>query len=178
MSRKFIAAIVGAALTVTAIGTAPARANEDVLRALAIIAGVAVVGKVASDRLGRDDKNKTVVSRNRFDESYFYDYSGDKRVISRDNRVNSRDSRIIRRVEPRPLPRDVRRRLLPGECLRSWKTRYNRARVFDEKCLTKNYAYTKSLPRACEVKVRAKNKKRRGFDVRCLRRNGYQLARR
>ena len=164
MSRKFIAAIVGAAITVTAVGTVPARANEDVLRALAVIAGIAVVGKVASDRLSRDDRKNRIVSKNRFDDSYFYDYS--------------RDNRVIRRVEPRPLPRDVRRRLLPGECLRSWKTRYNRARVFDEKCLRKNYAYTKSLPRACEVKVRAKNKKRRGYDVRCLRRNGYQLARR
>ncbi len=164
MSRKFIAAVAGAAIAVTAIGTAPARANEDLLRALAVIAGVAIVGKVVSDRFDNEDRKQETASRNRFDDGYFYDYS--------------RDNRIIRRVEPRPLPREVRRRLLPGECLRSWETRYDRARVFDKKCLKKNYKFTKSLPSACEVKVRVNNKKRRGYDARCLRRDGYQLARR
>lgn len=164
MSRRFIAAVVGAALTVTAFGTAPARADEDLLRALAAIAGIVVVGKVISDRLEDEKDRRNSVYRNRFDDRYVYDFP--------------RDSRIIRRIEPQPLPQDVRRRLLPGDCLRSWRTQNERARVFDKNCLKKNYSYTNSLPRACELKVRVKNKNRRGYDVRCLRRNGYQLARR
>ena len=163
MSRKFIAAVAGAAIAVTAFGTAPVRADEDLARTLAAIVGIAIVGKVIKDRLDEDDDDR-VVYRNRFDDPYVYT------APRRDN--------VIRRVEPRPLPRSVKHRLLPGECLRSWNTRDGRARVFGKKCLQRNYGYTKSLPRSCEVKTRVNNKKRRGYDARCLRREGYQLARR
>lgn len=163
MSRRFIAAVAGAAIAVTAIGTAPARADEDLARTLAAIVGIAIVGKVIKDRLDDDDDDR-VVYRNRFDDPYLY--------------TAPREGNIIRRVDPRPLPRSVKRRLLPGECLRSWNTRDGRARVFGKKCLERNYSYTKSLPRACAVKVRVNKKKRRGYDARCLRREGYQLARR
>lgn len=163
MSRKFIAAIVGAAITVTAIGATPAKANDDLARTLAALVGLAIVGKVVSDRLD-DDDNDRVVYRDRFDDRYTYS------PTLNDN--------VIRRVDPRPLPRTVKRRLLPGDCLRSWNTRDGRARVFGKRCLQRNYAFTESLPRACEVKLRVNKKKRLGYDARCLRREGYQLARR
>ena len=163
MSRKFIAVIAGAALAVTAIGTAPAQADEDLARTLAAIVGIAIVGKVIKDRLDDDDDDR-VVYRDRIDDRYTY--------------TAPRNDTVIRRVEPRPLPRSVQRRLLPGECLRSWQTRDGRERVFDKKCLKKNYSFANSLPRSCEVKLRVNNKKRRGYDARCLRRDGYQLARR
>lgn len=168
MHRKFIAAIVGAALAVTAIGSAPARADEDVARALAAIVGLAIVGKVISDKIDDDkDKKKNRVSRGYYDDRYDY--------VRPSNRYYNDG---IRRVEPRPLPRRVERRLLPGDCLRSYRANDRRYRVFEKKCLKRNYSYAKSLPSRCEVKFRSHNKKRRGYDARCLRDRGYQLARR
>lgn len=166
MTRKFIAAIVGAALTITAIGSAPARADEDLARALAAIVGIAIVGKVISDKLDDDDKKKSTVTRNR------------NTTHHSTRPYYNRSDNWIRRVEPRPLPRRVERRLLPGECLRSFNTRDGRYRIFGKQCLKRNYGYVKSLPRACEVKFRTGNKNRRGYGARCLRREGYQLARR
>ena len=162
MSRKFITTVIAAAIAVTAFGNAPARANEDLARALAALVGVAIVGKVISDRLDKDDDK---VSRS-YDNRYRYVQP----VVPR--------SEQVRRFEQRPLPRRVQRSLLPGDCLRSFETGNGRQRVFDKKCLRKNYNYVRSLPRSCEVSFRAKKKKRRGYDARCLRREGYQLARR
>lgn len=164
MTRKFIAAVVGAALAITAVGAAPARADQDLVRALAAIAGIAIVGKVIKDKIEGNDNR---VSRNRYDDRY-YDV--------RPGYHSDRD--VIRRVTPRPLPHNVRRRLLPGECLRSFRAHDRRYRVFGIECLERNYDYTRSLPRACEVRFRAEQKKRRGYDARCLRDRGYQLARR
>ncbi|MFK7744726.1 MAG: hypothetical protein AB8B47_06720 [Roseobacter sp.] len=165
MTRKFIATVLGVAVAITAFGNAPARANEDLARALAAIVGVAIVGKVISDSLDDDDDDK--VTRPRYDNRFGY---GPQHSQSRTN--------TVRRFETRPLPRRADRRLLPGDCLRSFETRNGRYRVFGKSCLEKNYGFTRSLPRFCEVKFKAYKKNRRGYDARCLRRQGYQLARR
>ncbi|WP_227269904.1 hypothetical protein [Roseobacter weihaiensis] len=165
MTRRFIAIVVGAAVAVTAIGNAPARADDDVARALAAIVGLAVVGKVISDRL-EDDNYGDVITR-RYDNRDIYAAPSLRRPDS-----------MIRRVDPRPLPRRVAKRLLPGHCLRSFDTRDGRYRIFGKRCLERNYDYTRSLPRACKVSFRANQKKRHGYDARCLRHEGYQLARR
>ena len=68
MTRKFIAAVVGAALAITAVGSSPVRADQDLVRALAVIAGIAIVGKVIEDRI-EDNDNR--VSRNRYDDRYY-----------------------------------------------------------------------------------------------------------
>ncbi|MGA9408914.1 MAG: hypothetical protein WBV78_00575, partial [Roseobacter sp.] len=57
MSRKFIAIVASAALLITAVGNAPARADEDLARLLATVVGVAIVGAVISNKLD-DDKDK------------------------------------------------------------------------------------------------------------------------
>ena len=177
MTRKIIAAVVGAALTVTAVGAVPARADEDLLRALALFAGVAVVGKVIKDN--RDDRKekeeeKRRVQQNRVEDRYVYVAPEYTRPVIRSAPRND----VIRRVEPRPLPRRVARSLLPGDCLRSWSTRDGRERVFDRKCLKNNYDYTNSLPNSCRVKFRVNKKTRHGYDARCLRQEGFMLARR
>ena len=165
MSRKFIAAIVCSALSITAIGAAPARADEDLAKALAAIVGLAIVGKVISDKLDDDKKPAPTVTRNRVYDDFRFEN-------------NARTDQVITPWEPRPLPRRVERRLLPGDCLRSFETPNGRVRVFGQRCLERNYSYNQSLPRACAVRFRVNNKKRRGYDARCLRREGYQLARR
>ncbi|WP_300032746.1 hypothetical protein [uncultured Roseobacter sp.] len=157
MHRKFIATVTAAAICITAAGVAPARANEDVLRALAAIAGVAIVAKVINDR--NDRKREQTVTRNTYQPV-------------------QRNLEPVYRLEPRPLPRRVQRRLLPGDCLRSIPTRDRTYRIFGKKCMERNYSYTDELPRTCKVKFKGPNRKRKGWDARCLRQEGYQLARR
>ena len=165
MTRKFIAAVVCTALSVTAIGAAPAKADEDLAKALATIVGIAIVGKVISDKLDDDKPPTQTVARNRAYDNFRFEN-------------NANTDRVITPWEPRPLPRRVERRLLPGDCLRSFETSDGRVRVFGKRCLERNYSYNQSLPRSCAVRFRVNNKKRRGYDARCLRREGYQLARR
>ncbi|WP_300056989.1 hypothetical protein [uncultured Roseobacter sp.] len=158
MHRKFIATVIAAALTVTAIGSAPARADNDALRALAAIAGIAIVGKVIHDRNKRKAEKQTV-TRN---SSTLYGHGGD-RVI---------------RVKPRPLPHRANRRLLPGDCLRSVDTWDGRVRYFSERCLERSYRHVNRLPQKCAVRFRGDDWNRRGYEARCLSRAGYKLARR
>ena len=50
MFRKFITKVVAAAIIVTAAGSVPAQASDrDLARALALVAGVAIVSTVISD---------------------------------------------------------------------------------------------------------------------------------
>ncbi|WP_298915726.1 hypothetical protein [uncultured Roseobacter sp.] len=159
MHRKFIATIVAAALAVTAIGSAPARADNDLLKALAAIAGVAIVGKVIHDRNKRN-KERDTVTRNTYQAPI---YESSPRVYD---------------LEPRPLPNRAKRRLLPGDCLRSAQTRQGRVRYFGNRCLERNYKHVNKLPRDCFIRLRGDDQSRRGYDARCLRDRGYQLARR
>lgn len=164
MSRKFIATVVAAALGVAAFGNSPARADEALARALATVVGVAVVGAIIKHQLDDDKKEKSAKRRKR------------SKTVEVQRGAQS-PYNISRRYEARPLPARVKRKLLPGDCLRSFETRDGRLPVFTKSCLAKNYAYNNSLPGACSVKVRAHKNKYRGYDARCLRRQGYQLAR-
>jgi hypothetical protein len=164
MSRKFITTVIAAALAITAIGQTPARADEDLLRLLAAVAGMAIVGKVISDRINDDDDKREVTRRET------------TRNLGTLQSVTPQ-GRAFNRVEPRPLPRRANRFLLPGDCLRSFQVHDGRYRVFGQRCLQQNYAFSGSLPKACKVKFRAGNQNRQGYDARCLRRSGYQLAR-
>lgn len=158
MHRKFIATIVAAALAVTAIGSAPARADEDVLRALAAIAGIAIVGKVIHDRNERK-RTQNTVTRNTY-------------------KAPAHNNRKVYDLAPRPLPKRANRRLLPGDCLRSVQTRQGRVRYFGKRCLERSYKHVNRLPQYCAVRFRGEDRNRRGYEARCLRREGYQLARR
>ena len=166
MSRKFIATVVNAALLVTAIGNAPARADEDLARLLATVVGVAIVGAVIKNKLDDDDDGK----RDRVTRQRSFPDGIIRQATPR--------SDAIRRVDQGAFARRGNRFLLPGNCLRSFQTNDGRARVFGKQCLKQNYAFTSDLPRACKVKFRANGKKRQGYGARCLRRSGYQLARR
>lgn len=158
MHRKFIATIVAAALAVTALGSAPARADDDVLRGLAAIAGIAIVGKVIHDRNKRKREQHTVTRQ-----------AHKAPVIHRNNRVYD--------LQPRPLPHRANRRLLPGNCLRSADTRQGRVRYFGKRCLERSYKHVNRLPQYCAVRFHGEDRSRRGYEARCLRREGYKLAR-
>ena len=161
MHRKFIATVVATSILFTGFAAAPARANqEDVGRALATLIGIAIVGAVIHDS-NKDKKSKVKVYK-----------QPEKKVQKKQVQKKKKH------VQARPLPRRVAQHLLPSKCLSSFETRRATARILGQRCLERNYEFTHRLPQHCERRVRTDRGSRFGFSARCLRKQGYKLARR
>lgn len=173
MTRKFISTLCAAAVAVTSFSAAPAYADrdDDIARALAAVLGVAILGKIIHESK-KDDKGH--VTR-RYDPKPEYRPHKPRRVERDTYRVQPRD--LPRRVQ-RNTHRRVDRKLLPGQCLRSFESRRGgRVVMMGRKCLENNYRFAHRLPQKCAQRVRTHNGKRSGYDARCLRLNGYRLTR-
>ena len=153
LQKRFIATIAAAAIAVTGISAAPARAgDDDAAAAIAALLGLAVIGAVIADK--RKDKKERV------------------------HVTKKHPQHVQRPLHPRPLPPRVSRKLLPQQCLRSFQTYNGPARIFGQRCLHRNYGFVHTLPRHCHREVYTDRGWRQGYGARCLRREGYQLARR
>jgi len=96
--------------------------------------------------------------------------------------------RIVEAPRPRTdRPKDwiggERRMRLPRECLRTVQTRYRSVRMFARDCMSQNYPRIASLPRECLVRTRGhdnfrQQRRQQGWEVQCMRDNGYRIARR
>lgn len=152
--RKFISVIAGVSILLTGFAAAPARADsDDVGRALAAIVGLAIVGAAIKD--ARDDRKAKPVVR---------------------HKQNGWQGRYI---EAQPLPKRVNRKLLPQRCFRTFSNRRgNAVPAFGYRCLSNNYPFINSLPRQCLREAYGQRGVRTVFGARCLRKQGYQLARR
>jgi hypothetical protein len=140
--RQFIATVAALAIAITGISAAPARAGDnEVAAAIAVLLGLAVVGTVINKR--NDDK-----------KTRQHAYTPRPHVTP--NHVAPRDNHIA----PRPLPREVNRKLLP------------------QRCLNRHYQFSDSLPQQCGRRVWSDRGAGYGFAARCLNKHGYQLARR
>ena len=177
MYRRFIATIAAAAVAITAIGAVPAHAdNRDALRALAAIAGIAVVGKIIHDERKKKKARHEPTPVRRApvyrDPSYAPRHSH-----TPPRYVPQRNQRPGHYIEPRPLPRQVDRKLLPQQCFRTYETRRGRVAMFEEGCLQRNFRFTERLPSQCQYEFGTRRAPRIGYDARCLRNAGYRLAR-
>jgi hypothetical protein len=175
--RKFIGIVAATAIAVTALGASPAFADDrDNARLLAALLGLAVVGKIIHD-------NQKDRKRSRYEAPHRPQPDRTQRRYYPDQVARPRARPAPQwgyhdPIQPRPLPRRVDRKLLPGECFRSFDTYEGRVRMFGRKCLEKNYRFAHRLPQQCMTAVRTDRGKRRGFEARCLRREGYRLAHR
>lgn len=150
MHRKFIALIVASAVAVTALSTAPARADEhDVAKILAGLAALAFIG--------------VAIEHNRDNDQPTASYSG---------RTPPRP------IRPRPLPPQVSKYQLPQHCLHRYSVNNGHRRLFGKRCLNNNYRHTASLPYACQFQFKDGRETRTGYEPRCLRERGYRFARR
>lgn len=172
MSRTFIATILAAAIAVTGFSAAPARAadGEDIAKALAGIAAIAIIGKAIKDSRDKDDDDKRV-SRDRHHDNDRWD----RGRHDRDDRWN----RDRRRGHDRDRDRGHRRdaRALPGACFQRFDTNRGTVRAFGRYCLSRNYRHARSLPNHCEMNVRTRRGTVRAYEPSCLRRQGYSIAR-
>jgi len=191
MYRRFISFIAAAAIAITALGAAPAYADDrDLAKALAAILGVAVIGKIIHDN--NKKKREQVVSRNAPPPVYSaprprsrhhdrYDQPRPRHAYEqlrpRQTYEPPRPRQQVPHVQPRPLPRHVDSKLLPGQCFRSVDTRRGTYQVFGVSCLKQNYRHVNTLPQHCLIEFPGQSGRQTGFDARCLRDQGYSLAR-
>ncbi|MDF3350157.1 hypothetical protein HKX17_08275 [Sulfitobacter sp. KE34] len=194
MYRKFIATIAALSVAITAFGARPAAADEkEVLRTLAAIAGVAIVGKMIYDNNNKERKERETVTRRRaapvYEAPRYYPtvskrphprpYVNPRPAPRRGDWTRpERDRTTYPEREVRPLPERVDRKLLPQQCFRSYEGDEGKVMMFGEPCLEKNYSYADRLPRYCAKRVSTAEGARYGYDARCLRDSGYSLARR
>lgn len=153
MSRKFITGILIVAATITAISTAPAQAgdrNRDQLRKVIIGASVFYLTARMIDELSRQG---VVIDNGRggYDQDRRRGHDWDK-------------------------PR--RRKVLPGSCVRRIEIRDRMRNVMPRRCLKRNDVRVHRLPDRCEINWRGRNGMRTGYKVRCLKKRGYEVARR
>ncbi len=150
MHRKFIALICAAALAVTAISLpAQARADqEDVAKVIAGLAVLAILGAALNDT---DDGPVT-------------------------GPVTGHAHPQKPHLQPRPLPRNVTRYDLPGQCLKTVRKGRQDHRILGRHCLEQNYRLTQSLPKACKVQIYGNKGLRKGYKPNCLRQHGYHLT--
>ena len=194
MYRKFIATIAALSVAITAFGARPAAADEkEVLRTLAAIAGVAIVGKMIYDNNNKERKERETVTRRRaapvYEAPRYYPtvskrphprpYVNPRPAPRRGDWTRpERDRTTYPEREVRPLPERMDRKLLPQQCFRSYEGDEGKVMMFGEPCLEKNYSYADRLPRYCAKRVSTAEGARYGYDARCLRDSGYSLARR
>lgn len=161
MHRKFIALILGTAIAVAGASTAaPARASDDLAKALVGFAALALIGKAIND--AKDDSKPT--------------------YIAPTNRVRNNQGVISRRAtqaQKRPLPKRVSRFDLPRACLHTYVVpgRKN-VRLLGAHCLRQNFAGFNRLPNECHASIRIAGKRQGTFKPGCLNRYGYRVARR
>ncbi|MFG6529562.1 MULTISPECIES: hypothetical protein [unclassified Sulfitobacter] len=193
MYRKFIATIAALSVAITAFGARDAAADEkEVLRTLAAIAGVAIVGKMIYDNKKEREEREAVTRRRAapvYEAPRYYPtvskrphprpYVDPRPAPRRDDWTRpDRDRATYPEREVRPLPERVDRKLLPQQCFRSYTGDEGKVMMFGEPCLEKNYSYADRLPRYCAKRVSTSEGARYGYDARCLRDSGYSLARR
>lgn len=78
-------------------------------------------------------------------------------------------------AKPKPKPRK-NHKALPASCLRQHYTNNGRVRMMSNHCLNQNYRHVNRLPESCKIRVRTERGTQRGYQMRCLRNNGFSLA--
>ncbi|MCM2563705.1 hypothetical protein M8756_16360 [Lutimaribacter sp. EGI FJ00015] len=158
MSRRFIATILVGALAVTGLTAVPARADgEDIAKALAGIAALAIIAKTIENR--NDRRHEAEVSR---------------------QGTWPKHGHVTGPIRPRPLPDHVRKAsLLPRECLVNVRSRHRDYRAFSGRCLADHRITARNLPNACMVETRGRGHRYNQIYFResCLRDRGYRTAR-
>lgn len=142
MSRKFIAAVLVASLTITGIAASSAQAGDrnhngdEIAKILVGATALFMIGKALSGKRSEPDYKPI----------------------------------------PKPLPPRVKRKRLPGECLRSYRVHGGRVEMASKRCLERKYHYVSSLPRSCKISQQTRKGYRRGYSPRCLKKHGYSFV--
>ncbi len=160
MSRKFIAGVLAASLTITTLSANTAQAgnnNDELGRFLAGATVLAITGLILSDVIEGDKKKKQKV----------YTHAPKPQV-------KQKQKYKPKHAQQYSAPRQ--KSLLPRSCARKVKGMENRY-FLRKGCVHKKYTGSRRLPNQCVRYFRSNNGKVPGYGIRCVRNNGFGLTR-
>lgn len=162
LPSRLIGTMTAATIAITSLGITPAYADRDdrAARAVATVLGIAVLGAIIHDRNKDEKSHKPTVRRH---------------PVQVHRKVQKPRAH---RVAPKPLPKRVNRKLVPQNCLQSFRTRQGRTQMFGQRCLQRSHTNVNHLPQRCFQRIRTREGHLAGYDARCLSKHGYQLSRR
>ncbi len=154
MLKRLTATVLAGAIALTAIPASPARAGDDDLAKLLVgTTALIVIGSALAKNGKSDNNNKQVHVYHPPKQQYRQHRHGHQ--VQRHHRVS---------------------KALPGYCMTRLDTRDGPVRIFNARCLQRNYDHAHRLPQHCKREIRSHNGPRRGYSAYCLRQNGYYLA--
>lgn len=162
-AKLALSGLTALSLSLAPLPAAAAPDGEDIAKALA---GLAVLGIIATAVNDRDKRRSSQTVRTIPVQPY--DSIEGSRVIEGE----------IRRPGDRTTRHNgVRRVALPDRCVRIVSTSRGDRTVYGARCLQRDFIYVNHLPASCKVQVRTNNRIRHAYGARCLRRDGWQVAR-
>lgn len=182
MSRKFIAAVLAISVTITGLASAPARASdaEDIAKVLGTVGVLYLLGQTIANA----QEDRKIITPQRLTREDPYDRHRPRHDDYRKKprpEFGDRGRHDDYRKKPRPESRErdrYRHMTLPASCIRQGGGRHGETiRVFDKRCVEKR-ADVRRLPQQCETRFRnMRGEWRKGYTARCVRRQGFQIAR-
>jgi hypothetical protein len=159
MSSKFISGVIAVATAVAFVTAKPTRAEGiSAQELLGLTAAVVVFGAIAHE-ISKDKKRKRA------------------KVISADPPKQIHTPYAAHKPKKKKHRANHLQRL-PGQCVRESYGRKARL-VMPKGCLKRNEVRLRDLPTQCKTVFLNRNHvKRYGYNVGCLRQNGYRMARR
>lgn len=176
-SSRFLGMLAAGAVAFTTLTAVPVYADDArTARVLATILGIAIVGKIIhDDRKDKKEKQQKKGHKPKIQQPAQSHRHGN--LTHRHDRGRLEHDHGYAKPDPRPLPQRVDRKVLPKNCFRSYQTYDGPAYMFGRHCLERSYEFVNRLPQTCAQRIRTPDGNHRGYDARCLRRNGYSLAR-
>lgn len=157
MTRKFLAILLSAALAVTTVGAAPARANhkDDLARALIGATALVIIGSA----IHQSHKKKHYGQPTK--KTHYYGNKGHG-----GQHYGGHKKKHVAKV-------------VPGKCFRKFHTNHGWKRWISNYCLKNNMTYRaySKLPQHCKKVIWTHKGKRSVFSPRCLRHKGWTIAR-
>ena len=160
---KFISGLAATSIALTGFTAAPASADDDVAKLLGALVGIAALGVVIKEIKDKDRHQNVhrpqVVHKPK----------------PKPQQVHKPKHKQHKTHQTRPLPS---RFLLPSRCLRTVPVHnHNRVAAFGERCLSRHYDFSHSLPQRCARADHGRNGIIYSYGARCLKRAGYKIAR-
>jgi hypothetical protein len=160
--RSFIAIILAAALAITGMTTAPARAgNDDVAKWIAGAVALGLIGAAIAEEKKRDRRRDQAVARQH----------------NKGHAHGKQKQRVHGHIDStrKHVAKQDRRRFLPQSCQVRVRGHQGTVSGFGRRCLLNNYAHYNSLPHQCARRAQG-NHGRVIYTGGCLRSHGYRMA--
>lgn len=173
MSRKFITLVSAAAVAVAGLTASQANALDKRTRNVILgVTALAILGAAASQA----DSNNGYVPRRYDDDDRDHPRHGHGHGHWHGHADDDHPRGPAPGIHPRPVPPRVIFSELPDRCAFTVRTRGGPARMFETRCLRRNYAHANRLPNSCRRTVKLGSKNIDAYGGACLRERSNSTA--